>query len=335
MYTLGYASGRGAAKAIADGPSIRATCATRPRSRHRRADPLRHQRRHALAGRAPTPAGRSTAEHRDGRDHALTCGFLFTCSGYYRYDQGFTPELPGIDRFAGPDRPPAALARGPRLRRQAGRRHRQRRDRGDARAGAGRARPRTSTMLQRSPSYVLAVPAEDPIAQRPAQVLPDALAYRRVRWKNVVLAIASLPAQPPAARRCARSSLERGAPSSSGRTTTSTRTSRRVQPLGPAPVPGARRRPLHARSARATRRSSPTHRDLHRDGVRLLAPASELDGRHRRHGHRPEPAGLRRHRLHGRRPRVDLRETMAYKGLMLSGVPNFAFTSATRTRRGR
>ena len=31
----------------------------------------------------------------------LTCGFLFTCSGYYRYDEGYTPEFPGIERFAG------------------------------------------------------------------------------------------------------------------------------------------------------------------------------------------------------------------------------------------
>ena len=31
----------------------------------------------------------------------LTCGFLFTCTGYYRYDEGYTPELPGIERFGG------------------------------------------------------------------------------------------------------------------------------------------------------------------------------------------------------------------------------------------
>ena len=31
----------------------------------------------------------------------MTCGFLFCCAGYYRYDAGYTPEFPGIDRFAG------------------------------------------------------------------------------------------------------------------------------------------------------------------------------------------------------------------------------------------
>ena len=31
----------------------------------------------------------------------LTCGFLFTCTGYYRYDEGYTPEFAGSDRFKG------------------------------------------------------------------------------------------------------------------------------------------------------------------------------------------------------------------------------------------
>ena len=31
-----------------------------------------------------------------------TCGFLFACSGYYRYDAGYLPEFAGIGDFAGP-----------------------------------------------------------------------------------------------------------------------------------------------------------------------------------------------------------------------------------------
>ena len=31
----------------------------------------------------------------------VTCGYLWICSGYYRYDEGFTPEFPGSDRFRG------------------------------------------------------------------------------------------------------------------------------------------------------------------------------------------------------------------------------------------
>src|SRR6185369_16910537 len=32
----------------------------------------------------------------------FTCSFLFACSGYYRYDEGYTPSFPGSDRFTGP-----------------------------------------------------------------------------------------------------------------------------------------------------------------------------------------------------------------------------------------
>ena len=32
----------------------------------------------------------------------MTCDFLFVCSGYYRYDEGYQPEFPGIERFGGP-----------------------------------------------------------------------------------------------------------------------------------------------------------------------------------------------------------------------------------------
>src|ERR1700721_293685 len=31
-----------------------------------------------------------------------TCGFLYLCSGYYRYDQGYSPSWPGQEDFAGP-----------------------------------------------------------------------------------------------------------------------------------------------------------------------------------------------------------------------------------------
>jgi cyclohexanone monooxygenase len=43
------------------------------------------------------------------------------------------------------------------------------------------------TMLQRSPSYVVARPRRDPIAQSLRRVLPEGLAYAATRWKNVLL----------------------------------------------------------------------------------------------------------------------------------------------------
>src|SRR3712207_9086490 len=36
-----------------------------------------------------------------GETTRWTCGFLFACTGYYRYDRGFTPELRGTKRFGG------------------------------------------------------------------------------------------------------------------------------------------------------------------------------------------------------------------------------------------
>ena len=38
----------------------------------------------------------------DGAPVELTCRFLWACTGYYRYDAGYTPELPGLGDFEGP-----------------------------------------------------------------------------------------------------------------------------------------------------------------------------------------------------------------------------------------
>src|SRR5205807_2775262 len=47
------------------------------------------------------------------------------------------------------------------------------------------------TMLQRSPSYVVSLPAEDPVARLARRVLPDKIAYEIIRWKNVLLTMLS------------------------------------------------------------------------------------------------------------------------------------------------
>ena len=60
-------------------------------------------------------------------------------------------------------------------------------------------------MLQRSPTYVVSLPGEDPIANGLRRLLPDRAVYAIVRWKNVLLQTAQLPAQPPPAGADARS----------------------------------------------------------------------------------------------------------------------------------
>ena len=86
---------------------------------------------------------------RSGDRTRRTCGFLYLCSGYYRYDQGYTPSWPGQDDFARHRGAPAALAGGPRRHRPAGRGHRQRRHRRHDRPGSrrdGRARDHAAAL---------------------------------------------------------------------------------------------------------------------------------------------------------------------------------------------
>jgi len=125
-----------------------------------------------------------TVEHADtGAVDERTCGFLYLCSGYYRYDEGYRPDWPGQDDYAGlwvhPQEWPAALdLTGKNV----------------VVIGSGAtavtmlpALAETAakvTMVQRSPSYVLSLPATDPIDELLRKMLPPDLGYRVVRWKN-------------------------------------------------------------------------------------------------------------------------------------------------------
>jgi cation diffusion facilitator CzcD-associated flavoprotein CzcO len=122
-----------------------------------------------------------------GETLVLTCGFLFMCGGYYRYDEGFTPQFQDTERFRGRVVHPqfwtddieytgqrvivigsgaTAFTLVPSLARRAAH----------------------VTMLQRSPSYVVSLPQEDPLAKVARRLLPADWAYWLVRWKNVLLA---------------------------------------------------------------------------------------------------------------------------------------------------
>jgi cation diffusion facilitator CzcD-associated flavoprotein CzcO len=108
------------------------------------------------------------------------------CTGYYRYDEGYTPHFEGTERFRGeivhPQHWPEDLD-------YAGKRV--------AVIGSGATAvtlvPAMAgdaahvTMVQRSPSYVVSLPGTDPLAELLARVLPRKAAFRIVRWKNVLL----------------------------------------------------------------------------------------------------------------------------------------------------
>jgi monooxygenase len=129
-----------------------------------------------------------TVEAEQGPDHQcvrFTCNFLFVCSGYYSYVEGYTPVFPGIERFTGtvvhPQKWPEHLD-------YAGKRV--------VVIGSGAtavtlvpAMAKTAagvTMLQRSPTYVVARPEQDAMANFLRRHLPSQVAYNLVRWRNIL-----------------------------------------------------------------------------------------------------------------------------------------------------
>ena len=188
MHTLGYSfSPWEDARAIADGPSI-LRYVTDTARRYGVLDKVRTGRRVERA-EWDSAASRWTVHVREsetGELTTLTCTFLFCCGGYYRYDEGYTPHLEGLERFAGPVVHPQHW---PEDLDYAGRRV--------VVIGSGAtavtlvpALAQTAahvTMLQRSPTYVVSLPSRDGIADWLRRRLPRMAAYQVVRWKNVAL----------------------------------------------------------------------------------------------------------------------------------------------------
>jgi monooxygenase len=199
MYTLGYAfrPWKGA-KAIADGPSIldyiKETAQehgieSKIRFGHRveRATWSSDKALWTVEARRKGRNGNGNATDLDGEIVRFTCSFLLCCSGYYDYAGGYTPDFPGASRFTGRIVHPqkwtedidytgklvigsgaTAVTLVPELAKKAAH----------------------VTMLQRSPSYILSLPAVDVIAHWLRRKLPSRAAYNVTRWKNVALSMA-------------------------------------------------------------------------------------------------------------------------------------------------
>jgi monooxygenase len=122
----------------------------------------------------------------DGDLVTFTATWLFCAGGYYRYDRAHVPELPGIDRFGGeivhPQFWPEDLD-------YAGKRVVVIGSGATAitivPAMAGEAEH--VTMLQRTPTYVVSVPAVDPVTERLKRWIGPARAHRLARRKNARL----------------------------------------------------------------------------------------------------------------------------------------------------
>jgi monooxygenase len=190
MFTLGYSFKPWTEpKAIADGPRIlnyvRETATDNGIDKRIR---FRHRVKHAAWS---TPDARWTveAERMTGEGASeivrFSCNFLFMCSGYYKYEAGYAPEFAGTQDFAGrivhPQQWPEDLD-------YAGKRV--------VVIGSGATAvtlvpemAKTAshvTMLQRSPTYVVSRPAQDPFANKLRRHLPARLAYHLIRWRNVL-----------------------------------------------------------------------------------------------------------------------------------------------------
>src|SRR5690606_11011688 len=188
MHTLGYRFRPWVHdKSIADGASIleyvRATAAEAGIDRK-----IRFQRkvRHAAWSSAEACWTVEVEDTASGALSAIRCGLLYSCSGHYRYDRGFTPEFAGREDFRGqvvhPQFWPEDLDySGKRV----------------VIIGSGATavtllpamtdKAAKVTMRQRTPTYVITVPERDPVAKKLRAVLPDKAAYWATRWKNVAL----------------------------------------------------------------------------------------------------------------------------------------------------
>ncbi|MCB9623343.1 MAG: NAD(P)/FAD-dependent oxidoreductase [Sandaracinus sp.] len=189
MFTLGYAFKPWTdPKAIADGPSIlryvKETAAENGIDRH-----IRYRHRVVRASWSSDAARWTVESEVDGETVRYTCQFLYLCSGYYRYDAGYTPDFPGRDRYRGefvhPQHWPedldytgkkvvvigsgaTAVTLVPAMSEKAGH----------------------VTMLQRTPTYIASAPSEDVVATFLRERLPSKVAYGLSRWKNILLSMA-------------------------------------------------------------------------------------------------------------------------------------------------
>jgi cation diffusion facilitator CzcD-associated flavoprotein CzcO len=193
MFTLGYPfEPWRAAKAIADGPSIlryvRQTATKYGVDRRIRFN----SKVVGLDWSTDEAHWTVTVEHRDRAGtttSTVTCDFVYCCAGYYDYNTGYAPEFPGIEDFAGevvhPQFWPEDLDYAGKRVVVIG-------------SGAtavtlvpamteGEGAVTHVTMLQRTPTWITALPGQDAIADRVRKHLPASLAHQLVRMKNVVM----------------------------------------------------------------------------------------------------------------------------------------------------
>jgi len=188
MYTLSYSFRPWRKKnAIADGASILQYL--RDTARENGIDKLIRYGQRVRRASWSSQQSRWTVEidRTNAAPITLTCNFFFSCCGYYRYDTGYAPAFPGMERFAGrivhPQKWTDDIAwKGKRI----------------VVIGSGATAmtlvPALAegaehvTLLQRSPTWIASRPWVDPLAHA-LRWLPAHMAHSIVRWKQILLSI--------------------------------------------------------------------------------------------------------------------------------------------------
>ncbi|ASM74989.1 FAD-containing monooxygenase EthA (plasmid) [Pseudosulfitobacter pseudonitzschiae] len=185
MHTMGYAFKPWTnAKAIADGGSIlnyvRETAQENGLVEH-----IQFERK-VISADYDSRSQRWTLQvDHNGQREVMTCGFLFSCAGYYRHDKGYLPEWDGYDDYKGtlvhPQFWPEDLDYAGKT---------------VAIIGSGAtavtltpAMAETAAhvyQVQRSPTYVMSRPAEDKFANTARKFLPERVAYAATRWRTIL-----------------------------------------------------------------------------------------------------------------------------------------------------
>jgi monooxygenase len=186
MFTLGFRfKPWRSAKSIAEGADIKAyvkeAAVENGIDRH-----IRYRHRVLSADWSDADNQWTVTVESDGAQSEITCSFLLACTGYYNYDEGYSPTFPGAEDFGGtivhPQHWPedldyagkkivvigsgaTAITLIPAL----------------VNSGSG-----FVTMLQRSPTYIGSLPGVDPFAVRANRLLPDRLAHIANRWKAII-----------------------------------------------------------------------------------------------------------------------------------------------------
>jgi monooxygenase len=326
MFTLGYSFRPWLGeKSIADGASIleyvRRTAAVEGVEQYIR---YQHRAVHASWSSAQSRWTVEVDRADTGTTERLTCDFLYGNTGYYRYDEGYTPHLEGIERFRGrivhPQHWPDDLDyQGAKI----------------VVIGSGATavtlvpalaeKAAHVTMLQRSPTYIISLPSKDPLADAIRRRLPTRVATPIVRWKNVLLSVLSFQFSrrfPAKMSSLVRQAAQRRLPAGFD---VATHFSPRYRPwdqrLCVAPDGDLFRAIRRGTASIAT----DTITTISEKGVRLSSGEElEADIIITATGLNLSILGGMTLDLDGHR--LSLADTVGYKGMMFSGVPNLALT---------